>query len=137
MKKNAVISMGIANPKTNGARRLNIFFNKFKFNKSLLGRSILDIIIKTAKAVKSKIATILKRNAIPKIRPDINKIFGFNFSLKIKNPENIIRRSMKFSEFAMLPSINGIANINAKMPVLHIEIFASSLLSPKSFFAKK
>ena len=44
---------------------------------------------------------------------------------------------MKFSEFAMFPSIKGKAKITAKIPVVHIAIFCSCFLCPKSFLERK
>jgi len=79
--------------------------------------------IKTKKAAKSKMATILKRKDKPKINPDrairINlwfKIF-FSVAFNIKMPATIFGKSIKFSALAILPSISGKPKRTAKTPV--------------------
>ena len=75
------------------------------------GKGIIDIAIGTA---KSKIATILKRKAIPKISPEIKSFFWPT----IKKAEMMMGRSMKFSAFAIFPSKSGSPKRIAKTEVV-------------------
>ena len=94
----------------------------------------------TKKAAKSKIPTILNKNAIPSRKPESIKIFFFSlsFAVKIRKPDKIIGRSIKFSEFAIFPSTIGKAKRSPKIIVEKIAILFPSF-SSKSFLesAKK
>ena len=88
------------------------------------------------KAAKSKTPTILNKNAIPSRKPESIKTFFFNFSfaVKIRRPDTIMGRSMKFSEFAIFPSTIGKAKRSPKIIVEKIAVLLP-FFSSKSFLA--
>src|SRR3989344_9598687 len=94
--------MGKENPKAI-EERLIFLFCELKF----------IIKQKTRKADKSKIATILKRKANPKITPAIKNLFW----LMTSNDEVIIGNNIKFSAFAIFPSNIGKPNKIVKITV--------------------
>jgi hypothetical protein len=98
------------------------FFKELKFKKKQ----------KATNADKSKTATILKRNAIPKSKPVIKKFFRF---IK-KYAAAIMGKSIKFSALAMFPSSIGSPNNTANMAVVIMGTFLFLAWS-KSFFDKK
>ena len=65
--------------------------------------------------------------------------FNFSFKEKIKKPARITRKSIKFSAFAMFPSMRGSAKRTPKIDVESIAILLLPPFSWKSFFesAKK
>ena len=83
------------------------------------------------KAAKSKIATILNKNAIPSKKPENIRIFFFSLSsaVKIIRPDKIIGNSIKFSEFAIFPSTMGRAKRSPKIAVEKIAILFPSFSS--------
>ena len=79
---------------------------------------------KTAKAARSKIATILNRKAIPSSKPGRK-----NFFLSIRsNADAMIGKSIKFSALAILPSKNGRPNDMVKTKVVRYGMLLLPLL---------
>src|SRR3990167_3496203 len=95
--------------------KFEIFLGKFKIKRN------------EKKAAKSKIPTILNKNATPSRKPESIKIFFaiFSFAVKIRKPDKIIGRSIKFSEFAIFPSTIGKAKRSPKITVEKIAIFST------------
>ncbi len=92
----------------------------------------------TKKAAKSKIPTILNKNAIPRRKPESANILFFNFSFteKIRKPARIIKKSIKFSAFAIFPSTRGSARRTQKIDVESIVILLPPPFSWKSFLER-
>ena len=102
IKKRETRIIGMENPIISRGGRMLLFIElKFEINQ------------KTKNAEKSKIATTLKRKAIPRRSPAEN-----NFRFRIRRAAAMIGKSMKFSALAIFPSRIGRAKIRAKTDVI-------------------
>src|SRR3989344_1109849 len=108
--KNALLTIKYKETSVIGMENPKIIERRFIF---LFSKSKFAIKQKTKKADKSKIATILRRKANPKITPAIKNLFLFITS----KDEAIIGNNIKFSAFAIFPSNIGKPNKIVKIAV--------------------
>ncbi len=117
MKYKVVNKIGTINPKIKEYKSKAFVFRWLNLKFGAVKR------IKSKNAAKSNKATILNKKAIPTKSPARKNLYLNVFCQSRNLAQSVTKNKIKFSAFAMFPSIIGKPKMNAKIPVIRKLIF--------------